>query len=93
MALRSLFPGLQPEEQATVSNENFRDIDNRFRTNIVRNTTGKPRIQTGNIGENRYGQLLYDNDGVPIIIIGDLPDGSVGIVMAKPGENVIDAFS
>lgn len=93
MALRNLFPGLEPEDSAVVSNENFRLIDNRFRTNIVRSTTGKSRLQTGRIGENQYGQILYDAAGVPIIIIGDLPDGDIGIVIAKPGENVLDAFA
>lgn len=43
--------------------------------------------------EKGYGSLYYDSTGVPSIIIGILPDGTTGIVAAKAGENVIDAFS
>lgn len=71
MALRNMFHNLEPRDMARVSNDNFRDIDNRFRTNVVRGTNGQPRLQTGRIGENQYGQIIYDSDGNPIIVQTD----------------------
>lgn len=40
-----------------------------------------------------YGTMYYDANGVPIIIIGILPDGTTGIAVAKPGVSVLSAFS
>lgn len=37
-------------------------------------------------------KLYYDSTGTPCIMIGILPDGTTGIVIAKPGKNVLDAF-
>ena len=71
MALRNMFPGLGPQDMAKVSNDNFREIDNKFRTNVVRGTNGQPRLQTGRIGENQYGQIIYNDQGEPIIIQTD----------------------
>ena len=48
---------------------------------------------TTSSGKQAYGSLYYDENGVPIIIIGTTPDGIVDIVAAKDGENVLDAFS
>jgi hypothetical protein len=50
---------------------------------------------------NNFAQLdgetytrIYNNaQGVPTIIIGLLPDGTTGIVVAKEGENVLDVFA
>lgn len=52
---------------------------------------GKLPYQT-DTGAPAYGSLYYDTDGVPSIIIGVQPDGTVAIVAAKENENVIDAY-
>lgn len=38
-------------------------------------------------------QTIYDASGIPLILIGLLPNGSYGLVVAKPGVNVLTAFS
>lgn len=93
MALRNIGNNSQPDDITRVSNENFRLIDNRFRVNVVRQDTGNAIIQGKLPYNGGYGSLYYDTNGVPNIIIGILPDGTTGLVIAKPGENVIDAFS
>lgn len=40
-----------------------------------------------------YGSIYYDANGIPIVIIGILPDLTVGIAVSKTGISVIDAFS
>ena len=75
-----------------ILDDNFRTIDNRFRVNVVRQDTGNAIIQGKLPYEGGYGTLYYDTNGVPNIIIGILPDGTTGIVVAKEGENVIEAF-
>lgn len=93
MALRNLFPGLQPEEQATVSNENFRDIDNRFRVNIVRDIDGTNRIIQGKLPySGGYGSLYYDDTGTPRIIIGIAPDGEIDIAASEDGEDITELY-
>lgn len=93
MALRPL-SGADPAQIALVSSDNFRTIDNRFTTNVVRNVDGTNRIIQGKLPyDGGYGTLYYDANGIPSIIIGILPDGDTGLVIAKPGENVLDAFS
>lgn len=90
MALRNLFPGLEPEDSAVVSNENFRLIDNRFRTNIVKNIDGTSRIIQGKLPyDGGYGTLYYDNTGTPRYIVGILPDGTLGQQASKPGVSVV----
>jgi hypothetical protein len=42
---------------------------------------------------NGYGSLYYDRNNVPTIIIGILPNGETGIVVGKPGVDVINDIS
>lgn len=39
-----------------------------------------------------YGSIYYDTDGVPRIVIGILPDGSIGMVVSKEGIDVLTVF-
>lgn len=48
---------------------------------------------TTSAGNPAYGSLYYDINGIPSIIIGVQPDGTVAIVASKEGENVITAYS
>lgn len=93
MALRNIGNGSEPNDITRVSNENFRLIDNRFRVNVVRQNTGNAIIQGKLPYDGGYGSLYYDNNGVPNIVIGILPDGTTGIVVAKAGVDVLTVFS
>lgn len=49
---------------------------------------GQVRMEYDN---NRF--LVADEDGIVRMIIGLLPDGTIGIVISKEGINVLDAFN
>lgn len=52
--------------------------------------SGKVAMQVGRYNSTRYGQLFYDANGVPVILIGQAPDdGRMGMWVAKPGNNVL----
>lgn len=40
-----------------------------------------------------YGSLYYDTDNIARIVIGTLPDGSMGMVVSKDAVSVLDVFS
>lgn len=40
-----------------------------------------------------YGTLYYDPNNVPSIVIGTLSDGTMGIVVAKDGVDVLSVIS
>ena len=48
--------------------------------------SGQLRLEEGN---NRL--ILYDGTDYRMVI-GVLPDGTIGIAISKPGEDVFDAF-
>ena len=58
-----------------------------------------PGIDVNNAGDNQliikdnYDTRTYYNNGVPIILIGKLPDGSYGIQVSTPGVDVTTATS
>lgn len=37
-------------------------------------------------------QIINDTTGIPRIVFGKLPDGTYGLVISKPGEDVIKAL-
>jgi len=49
---------------------------------------GQVRLELDN---NRF--LVADEDGLVRMIIGVLPDGTIGIVISKEGINVLDVFN
>ena len=49
---------------------------------------GQVRFEFDN---NRF--LVADEDGIVRMIIGLLPDGTIGIVISKEGVNVLDVFN
>lgn len=49
---------------------------------------GQVRMEYDN---NRF--LVADEDGIVRMIIGLLPDGTIGIVISKEGINVLDVFN
>lgn len=74
-------------------NDAIRQLNNEQTVKVFKQAAGNAII-TGKLPyDGGYGSLYYDSNGVPTIIIGILPDGTVGIVVAKPGQNVLDVFS
>lgn len=49
---------------------------------------GQVRMELDN---NRF--LVADEDGLVRMIIGVLPDGTIGIIISKEGVNVLDVFN
>jgi len=49
---------------------------------------GQVRMEYDN---NRF--LVADENGIVRMIIGLLPDGTIGIVISKEGVNVLDVFN
>lgn len=80
--------------------QNWNEMNNMIRQLNKEQTTkaflqpGGNAIITGKLPyEGGYGTLYYDTDNVPSIVIGVLPDGTTGLVIAKSGENVLDVFA
>lgn len=62
--------------------------DDTLGINVMQGTN--QAMQFGKYNADRYGFLLYDDDGIPSILIGQAPDdGRMGIWVAAPGENVL----
>jgi hypothetical protein len=89
MSLRPL-GSIQPEDMGRVIDDNFRNIDNRFRVNVVRQDSGNAIIQGKLPYDKGYGTLYYDTSGIARIIIGILPNGKVGLIVSKDGIDVIN---
>lgn len=75
-------------------NANFAQLDNESVTKAFKQAGGNAII-TGKLPyDGGYGSLYYDQTNTPRIIIGILPDGTMGMVIAKPNVDVIeDVFS
>ena len=77
------------DNRFTQINANFAKLD----AEAVRKQFGKSNGQSLIIGlydGEHYGMLFYDENGVPVQLIGQAPDdGRMGMWTARPGENVI----
>ncbi len=74
-------------------NDMIRQLNKEQTTKVFKQPGGNAIINGKLPYEGGYGSLYYDSNGIPSIVIGILPDGTTGIAIAKPGENVLDAFS
>lgn len=74
-------------------NNNFAQIDNENVVKTFKQANGNAIIQGRLPYSGGYGTLYYDTDLIPTIVIGILPDGSTGLVISKPGEDVTGVFS
>lgn len=75
-------------------NNNFAQLDNETVTKVFKQAGGRDAVIIGRLPyDGGYGILLYDTDGVPRVLQGIAPDGSIGLWVSKEGESVIDAFS
>lgn len=91
MPLRPLGSQQDPRYVNRVADDNFRNIDNRFRTNVVRQAAGNAIIQGKLPYDGGYGTMYFDENGVPRYIIGILPDGTLGERASIPGIDVTQA--
>lgn len=75
-------------------NEWARLISNESTTRVQKSDSGNISIITGKLPyEGGYGALYYDPDGIPSIVVGVLPDGTMGMVVAKEGVDVLSLFT
>jgi hypothetical protein len=80
-------------EALPVINSNFAQLDQEAVTKTFKQASGNAII-TGKLPyDGGYGTLYYDQNGIPSIVIGIMPDGTTDFVVAKPGQNVLDLFS
>lgn len=86
----------QPLNSQNSTKSNYGQINDMVRTlnkeqtvKTYKQASGNAIIQ-GRLPWGGYGQLFYDDHGIPSILIGQAPDdGRMGIWQAKPGQNVV----
>lgn len=90
----------RPISSTNKYSQNWNEVNNMVRqlnkeqiTKTYKQSGGNAILQGKLPYDGGYGSLYYDTAGIPSVVIGILPDGTVGIVTAKPGENVIDALN
>lgn len=91
MAYQPLNTTSSLETNFNILNNMIRDLNNQQITKTYNQPGGNVIIEGKLPYEGGYGILLYDQNNIAHIIIGILPDGSVGIAVAKSGQDVIAA--
>lgn len=72
-------------------NDNFRQLDAEASSKTIQGGGGKTAMQSGRLPNGRYGEVFYDANGTPRILIGQAPkDGRPGIWVTKAGFNVLE---
>lgn len=73
-----------------IANKNFMMLDAEAFTKTVQKG-GNAQSTFGKLPNGRYGLLIYDDSGMPRILIGQAPgDGRPGIWITKNGFNVLN---
>lgn len=71
------------------ANHNFMMLDAEAFTKDV-SKGGNSMVKFGKLPSGRYGLLIYDEGGMPRILVGQAPnDGRAGIWITKPGFDVL----
>lgn len=71
-------------------NNNFMMLDAEAYSKTI-SGGGNPQMVSGKLQNGKYGEVFYDTQGTPRILIGQAPkDGRPGIWITKPGFNVLD---
>ena len=71
------------------ANHNFMMLDAEAFTKDV-SKGGNSMVKFGKLPSDKYGLLIYDEGGMPRIMVGQAPnDGRVGIWITKPGFDVL----
>ena len=93
MTFRPVISGNSYPQNLGQINDMVRTLNNEQTVKVFKQPGGSA-IVTGKLPYNGgYGTLYYNSDLIPSIVIGILPDGTTGLVIAKPGEDVLDVFS
>lgn len=51
--------------------------------------SGGSAIISGKLSNGRYGDLIYDSNGIPRILVGQKSNGEPIIAVSKPGKDVL----
>jgi hypothetical protein len=68
MALRSLGPGMDDDQIVRLVNDNFRQLENQLKVQIIRDEQGTNRIIFGRLPDGTYG-LVISKDGVDVLSV------------------------
>lgn len=81
----------QPTKEALQRiNNNFMMLDAETYSKTIQGG-GNPQMISGKLSNGRYGEVFYDTNGMPRILIGQAPtDGRPGIWITKQGFNVLE---
>lgn len=74
-------------------NDMVRQINKEQTTKVFKQANGNAIINGKLPYDGGYGSLYYDVNGIPSIVIGILPDGTTGLVIAKAGVDVLSLFN
>lgn len=73
-------------------NDMVRQLNNEQTVKTFKQANGNAII-TGKLPyDGGYGSLYYDSNGIARIVIGILPDGTMGMVVSKDGVDVLSLF-
>lgn len=74
-------------------NDMIRQLNKEQTTKVFKQPGGNVIIEGKLPYEGGYGSLYYDTNGIPRVLIGIAPDGTVGLFVSKVNVSVLSAFS
>lgn len=85
-------PGTDFAQAMAVINNNFAQLDSESVTKTFRQASGNAIVEGKLPYDGGYGFLLYDENGLPSIIIGRDPYGNMVIAAAKQDTSILAAY-
>lgn len=70
-------------------NRNFQQLDAEAQSKTISQGTGNAMV-SGRLTNGKYGEVFYDLQGTPRILIGQAKDGRPGIWITKQGFDVME---
>lgn len=74
-------------------NEWGRAISNEDRTRVIKSDSGVEALTIGQVPDIGNGVMIRDEDDTRRAMFGSLPDGTIAIVITKPGNDIVDVIS
>jgi hypothetical protein len=94
MALQPVTTSTSTAGNLNQINNMVRQLNNEQKVKVFKGPSGSNAVINGKLPyEGGYGSLYYDTNGIPSIVIGVLPDGTTGLVISKPGVDVLSLFT